>query len=115
MPEEKKEETLEATRMVKVVHSGEAPRYYTNNTEIGMTSYDISLKFATIDKADNETLHVRDQAIVTMSLHHAKAVARILTAYVAQFEQNHGPLYSPIVESVDISGDAVAVKVDSNA
>jgi len=115
MPEEKKEETLEAIRMVKVAHSGEAPRYYANNTEIGMTSYDISLKFATIDKADDDTLHVQDQAIVTMSLHHAKAVARILTAYVAQFEAKHGSLYAPSQDQLNVPEDTVAVKVDSNA
>ena len=114
MSEEKKEETP-TVRVLNVIHSGEAPRYYTNNTEVGMTSYDISLKFAVIDHADNETMYVQDQAIISMSLHHAKAVAKLLTAYVAQFERNHGPLYSATPEEFDVTGDAVAVKVDSNA
>lgn len=114
MSEEHKEEQP-AIKYLKVIHSGEVPRYYANNTEVGMTSYDISLKFAVIDRAEADSLYVQDQAIVTMSMHHAKAVARILTAYVAQFEDKHGRLDSSSLEDLDIGGDAVAVKVDSNA
>lgn len=101
----------------KVVHSGTPPRYYTNNTEIGMTSFDLSIKFALIDSGDSEALYVTDQAIISMSLHHAKAIAGILTAYVNQFEKQHGKLYVPSAFDVDaeIPHETVAVKVDSNA
>lgn len=111
MSEENKEEKP-AVKVIKVIHSGEALRYYTNNTEIGMTSYDLSLKFAVIDHADADGLHVRDQAIISMSMHHAKAVARILTAYVAQFEHQHGllsPLDTEAIE-IDIPSDKVVIK-----
>jgi len=117
MSDEKQEKKQEdkTFKVLKVVHRGEAPRYYANNTEVGMTSYDLSLKFAVIEEGDEEALYVKDQAIISMSMHHAKAVAKLLTAYVAQFERNHGLLYSATPEDFGITGDAVAVKVDSNA
>lgn len=117
MAEEKKKEVgkLEVVTERKVVHSGEAPRYYTNNTEIGMTSFDLSLKFALIESADAESMHVADQAIISMSLHHAKAVAGILVTYIKQFEKQHGPLFVPSEEEPEIPHDTVKVKVDSNA
>lgn len=99
----------------KVVHTGDAPVYYANNTEIAMTSFDISIKFAQIVDADSEVVNVRDQAIVAMSLHHAKALARILVAYVKQFEQQHGKLFVPTPDEIEIPHDTVKVKVDSNA
>jgi hypothetical protein len=100
----------------KVVHSGEAPRYYANNTEIGMTSFDISIKFAQIVGADEGELIVNDQAIVSMSLHHAKALARILVAYVKQFEQQHGPLFVPTPEDIgEIPHEGVKTKVNPNS
>jgi hypothetical protein len=99
----------------KVVHSGEAPRYYANNTEIGMTSFDISIKFAQIVAADDQNLTVNDQAIISMSLHHAKALARILVAYIKQFEQQHGPLFVPTPEDIEVSHQGIATKVDANS
>ena len=116
MPEQEKKKPLGELGVAprKVVHSGEAPRYYTNNTEIAMTSFDLHIKFALIENADAESIHVKDQAIISMSLHHAKAVARILNAYVTQFEQQHGPLFIPTMELTEIPHDTVAVKVDAN-
>lgn len=117
MSEEEKKPTrdeLEAA-IRKVVHLGDAPRYYTNNTEIGMTSYDIQLKFAIVESADATTMNVRDQAIISMSLHHAKAVLGLLYTYVVQFEKQHGPLSVPSLEEIEIPHETVAVKVDSNA
>jgi uncharacterized protein DUF3467 len=99
----------------KVVHSGDAPRYYTNNTEIAMTSFDLHIKFALIESSDDESLYVKDQAIISMSLHHAKAIAGILVAYVKQFERQHGPLFVPSMEETEIPHDTVKVKVDSNS
>ena len=118
MPEEEgKKVTLgeleAATR--KVVHAGEAPRYYVNNSEIGMTSYDLHLRFAIIESADAQTINVKDQAIISMSLHHAKALLGLLYAYVAQFEKQHGPLHVPGIEQIEIPHETVAVKTDSNA
>jgi hypothetical protein len=116
MAEEEKEEVGKLTITErKVVHSGDAPRYYTNNTEMAMTSFDIHIKFALIESSDDESLYVKDQAIISMSLHHAKAIAGILVAYIKQFERQHGPLFVPSVEEPEIPHDTVAVKVDSNA
>jgi len=110
------EEQQEKPQPIKVIRSGDEPRYYANNTEIGMSSYDISLRFAVIDHADAEGLHVLNRAIVTMSLHHAKAVADILSTYVAQFERDHGAL-STTIQTIrpDVPRDTVAVKIDPNA
>jgi hypothetical protein len=118
MPEEEEKKVtlgeLEAATR-KVVHSGEAPRYYTNNTEIAMTSYDLHLRFATVESADATTMTVRDQALISMSLHHAKALLGLLSAYVAQFERQHGKLSVPGVEDIEIPHETVAIKADSNA
>ncbi len=80
-----------------------------------MTSYDLHLKFALIESADAETIEVKDQAVISMSLHHAKAVAGILAAYVAQFEKQHGPLFVPSIEQSEIPHDTVVHKVDANS
>jgi hypothetical protein len=116
MPEEEKKPVgkLEVTTR-KVIHSGEAPRYYANNTEIGMTSFDISIKFAQIVGAKEGDLIVDDQAVVSMSLHHAKALAKILVAYISQFEQQHGPLFVPSLEQPEIERETVVHKVDANS
>jgi hypothetical protein len=80
----------------KLVRLGEnVPTYYVNNTEVGMTTWDVSLRLSRIEKADNEALYVRDQAIVTMSLQHAKAVTAILAGYLEQYERDNGPLALP--------------------
>jgi Protein of unknown function (DUF3467) len=117
MPEEEKKVTLGELEAVtrKVVHSGEAPRYYTNNTEIAMTSYDLQLKFAVVESADATTMNVKDQAVISMSLHHAKALLGLLYAYVAQFEKQHGRLSVPGLEEIEIPYETVAIKADSNA
>lgn len=116
MPEEKKKPVgkLEFTER-KVVHSGEAPRYYANNSEIGMTSFDISIKFAQITGASEGEITVEDQAIVSMSLHHAKSVAALLVAYITQFEEQHGLLFVPSLTQPEIPHETVVHKVDSNA
>jgi hypothetical protein len=75
-----------------VICEGEPARYYANNTEVAITSFDISIKFALIDRSDSEHLYLKDQAIVAMSLHHAKAVTDILQRHIAEFERIHGPL-----------------------
>ena len=90
-------ETAKASTGRKLVRLGEnTPAYYVNNTEVGMTSWDVTLRLARIEKADSEALYIRDQAIITMSLHHAKAVAMILSAYIAQYESQNGPLAVPV-------------------
>ncbi len=116
MADENQKETGESVVTErKVVHLGDVPRYYTNNSEIAMTSFDLHIKFALIESSDDESLYVKDQAIISMSLHHAKAVAQILSAYVTQFEKQHGKLFVPSMDEPEIPHDAVKVKVDSNA
>lgn len=98
MAEEEAEATNEAdvTQGRKLVRLNDnPPLYYVNNTEVGMTNWDVSLRLSRIVKADAEALYVRDEAVVTMSLHHAKAVALILGGYLAQYEQLNGVLPVP--------------------
>ena|SRR6266404_5110811 len=102
----------------KVIHrsDGPVPKYYTNNTELAMTSFDISIRFGQIEEADADSIAVRDQAIISMSLHHAKALVKILAAYVAQFEKQHGTLFLPTdLEEPEIPHETVAIKVDANS
>jgi hypothetical protein len=116
MPEEEEKPLGELEMAIrKVIHVGEVPRYYANNTEIAMTSYDLSIKFAVIERADSESITVRDQAIISMSLHHAKAVAGILIAYVKQFEKQHGPIFVPTPELSEIPHETAKFKVDANS
>lgn len=100
MPEEEAPvipESEPALQGRKLVRLGEdTPFYYVNNTEVGMTTWDISLRLSRIEKADKEFLYLRDQATVTMSLQHAKAVAVILLGYIQQYESVNGPLAVPI-------------------
>ncbi len=84
-------------QMRKVVRSPAAnfSAYYTNNSEVGMTTYDLSIKFGRIEGADAENLYLQDQAIITMSLQHAKALAMILSSYIKQYEKDNGKLFVP--------------------
>jgi len=50
-----------------------------------------------------------------MSLHHAKALARILVAYVKQFEQQHGPLYVPTPEDIEVPHQGIKTKVNPSS
>lgn len=99
----------------KINRSGDAPRYYANNTEVAMSSFDLSIKFGLIEDATNEEINITTQATISMSLHHAKAVAKILTAYVKQFEQQHGPLFIPTPDQIEIPHETVGIKVDANS
>ena len=69
--------------------------YYANNSEIGMTTWDLSIRFGRISGADSESLRVQDLAVITMSLHHAKALAMILSTYIKQYEKENGRLAVP--------------------
>ncbi len=69
--------------------------YYANNSEVGMTLYDVSIRFGRILSLDSAGLHVEDQAVVTMAVPHAKALMMILTSYVNQYEEEHGILPTP--------------------
>jgi hypothetical protein len=110
-------ETEEGPKVRTIVHVPESvpARYYANNTEVAMTSFDLSLRFAQIEGADVGNLYVRDQAIISLSLHHAKAVAQILVAHIDQYEKQHGELFIPGAPPSTIPHEAVKVKVDSNS
>jgi hypothetical protein len=69
--------------------------YYVNNSEVGMTTWDLSIRFARIEGIEEDILRVQDQAVITMSLQHAKALAMILASYVKQYEKDNGKLYVP--------------------
>jgi hypothetical protein len=119
MPEEDKPEVLDKKDILrerKVIHrsDGPTPKYYTNNTELAMTSFDLSIRFGQVEEADADAIYVRDQAIISMSLHHAKAMVKVLAAYVKQFEHQHGELFVPSVEEPEIPHESVKVKVDSS-
>jgi hypothetical protein len=76
--------------------------YYANNSEVGMTMYDITIRFGRIIGAEADALRVEDQALVTMSLPHAKALLLILNSYVSQYEKDNGfslpTPFAPLVE-----------------
>jgi hypothetical protein len=99
MPEETKLNPATAQARKLVRKSAENFKvYYVNNSEVGMTTWDLSIRFARISAADTENLYVEDQAIVTMSLQHAKALAMILSSYVKQYEEGNGKLSVPFQE-----------------
>ena len=56
---------------------------------------------AKIEKADSDTLYVKDQATITMSLQHAKAVVMIVASYLQQYERDNGPLATPLLGAFD--------------
>lgn len=99
MPKESKPEQESVaqppTRNIVRTRADNFATYYTNNSEVGMTTYDLSIKFALIEGADNENLYLKDQTLVTMSLNHAKALAMILSSYVTQYENENGKLFVP--------------------
>jgi hypothetical protein len=68
-----------------------------------------------IDHADGTNLYVKDQAIVSMSLHHAKALMMILAAYITQYEKDNGKLAVPIPSALPVEHEEILAKIDSNA
>ena len=86
-------------KQAKIVaqHSPEAiPVYYTNNTEIATSFWDVGMQLAVtigVDK-ENNTAIVRPLAYVRMSHQHARVVADFLTQQLDEFEKHHGPIPS---------------------
>lgn len=95
MPEEEKdknEKTSEREPSRPKIERTPAPNfasYYVNNSEVGMTMYDITIRFGRITGAEANVLRVEDQAMVTMALPHAKAVLAILHSYITQYEKDN--------------------------
>lgn len=82
--------------------SDEKKFFYANAVEVGVTPYDVSLKFMRSGSADapltatavtkNVQLVKIDEFIIGMSPQHAKAMLPSLTSAVAQYEQMYGTI-----------------------
>ncbi len=64
----------------------EGPSFYTNNTSVETTLWDVRLRFAETLQIDREKnlIRAREVASVRMSPQHAKVVARLLTEQLAK-------------------------------
>ncbi len=69
--------------------------FYCNHSETSMSPWDCRIKFSQLKDQGNGKIAIEDQAIATMSLHHAKALAVALTQSIAQYEQANGNLSIP--------------------
>lgn len=85
----------EGQKKATVVLANEAPAvptYYSNNTAVETSIWDVCLKFAETVETDRENniTKVRELARVRMSPQHARVVLGILTRHLEKYERDFG-------------------------
>jgi hypothetical protein len=75
---------------------------YANSVSVGMSIWDMRIRFAFAVVANDEVLKLRDVASIILSPQHAKALADLLNTRLNKYEEQFGPLpdvHSTIRES----------------
>ncbi|MHB8890346.1 MAG: DUF3467 domain-containing protein [Acidobacteriaceae bacterium] len=65
---------------------------YANAVTVGMSIWDIRLRFGFAVQATEESLKIKDVSQVVMSPQHAKALANLLNSRLKKYEEQFGPL-----------------------
>ena len=86
----------ELMRQVKDLPHRRAPgftHFYTNNIGLAVNFYDIAFLFGQLAlDEDAKSMLMEDQAMVTMSYEHAKALVKGLQEALENYEKLHGPI-----------------------
>jgi hypothetical protein len=74
---------------------------YTNIVSLSLNFFDCQVIFGQILSTDPKSMHIEDRVSVTMSIEHAKALAKGLNDTVEQYEKVHGPVRTaPLLDKV---------------
>ena len=65
---------------------------YINATNIGMSFWDIRIRFTLMAEATEESIKLKDVTAIIVSPQHAKALAAILSSTVKKYEDQFGPI-----------------------
>jgi hypothetical protein len=76
----------------RLVRRPDMATYYASSTGVIMTNYDLSLIFGKMEQGSDDKLFVDQFAKVTMSYHHAKVLADMLTKTIEKYEAENGVL-----------------------
>ena len=80
----------------KITYIGgeDAPAYYSNNTRVETSRFDVRLRLGQLLEVDkeNNSMTVRSVAEIRMSLVHAKVVAGFLAQQIGTYEKEHGKI-----------------------
>ena len=79
---------------ITYVGTEDVPAYYTNNTRVETSRFDVRLRFGNIIETNKETngVTVRYLADLRMSLEHAKVIAKILAEQIRTYEETFGKI-----------------------
>jgi hypothetical protein len=91
------EEGKESEPQIKWLKTADAARFYSNNVQLGFTTWDMWFIFGEALGISDGKVLVEPRARITMSLEHAKQFADILHKNIALFEETVGeiPVFSP--------------------
>jgi hypothetical protein len=74
---------------------------YANNAAFSLNFYDLQITFGQIVATGPKAMHIEDLVSVSMSIEHAKALAKALNDVVGQYEKLHGSVrVAPTLEKV---------------
>jgi hypothetical protein len=83
-------------RKVSITNAADARAVYANNSSITLSIWDILIDFGIIQRANRERLDVENHVRIIMSPPQAKVLSVLLARQVARYEQEYGPIASPV-------------------
>ena len=75
-----------------IQHEGEPITLYANHTEVGLTTWDVRFIFGESLGVENNTIKVKPLAKVYLSPGHAKAILKLLSDHIAEYEKRFGEI-----------------------
>lgn len=110
MPETKSKEPgfVQDQRPVKRSRADRYDVFYANNTEVGVSPWDMRFKFAQLMGGDETNIFLEDQCDVVLSLQHAKALGIIIRQHINSYEAAYGKLAIPTREATQPEGTEAA-------
>jgi Protein of unknown function (DUF3467) len=96
------EEGKESEPQIKWLKTADAVRFYSNNVQLGFSTWDMWFVFGEALGMEGEKVLVEPRARITMSLEHAKQFAEILQKNIALFEDTVGKIPAFTAPPADI-------------
>jgi hypothetical protein len=79
-------EEVSKKKRVVVTGAGSGPTYYANHINVGVSPFDMRIRFYQIEDADEETLNLREAVTIYLSPGQARALRRLLINKAAEHD-----------------------------
>jgi len=80
---------------VQTCKSPEYRAFYSNYAQVGFTAFDIGVTFSEVIEASGESILAEQRGRVSMAPLQAKALLRLLTKIIGQYEEKYGAIPVP--------------------